>query len=240
MFMDYRPCPDLTEPPQPPADTPDMIEAARAVERGERHGRMLARLAEIGMELAEDLAERARAEKEADIADVAGAFAKIAQAVRRTIALEAHLGEGVGARRTGLIAERASRRAAAGAAHHEAKDRAIRAAVEDAIIDTFAADEPDESIDELTCDMEELLCEADDFSDYLQRPVGETVARLCQALGLDPRWAIEGGEGWVVKSPPFCLLSGRVGRETRGAAAEPSAPKPPPLKRPRSSAALPP
>ncbi len=39
-----------------------------------------------------------------------GTFAKIAQAVRRTIALEAHLSEGVGVQRTGLMAERASGR----------------------------------------------------------------------------------------------------------------------------------
>ncbi len=176
-----------------------MIEAAAALERGERHTRMLARLAQIGMELAEALAKRAN---ETDGADAASAFAKIAQAVRRTIALEVHLSEGLGVKRAHLIAERASGHSAARAVHKEAKDDAIHDAVTDAISEAFEDDQPAYA-DELTADIGELLADADDFPDYLQRPVGETVAKLCVIFGLDPQWAVQQDEGWVVKRPPF-------------------------------------
>ena len=102
--------------PIPPADTEAetaaMAETASAVERGERHLRMLAELAEIGMRLARSLGQLmdARVERElkGEVApgrseDAAAAFDKMAQTVRRTAALEARLAEGVKAHREGLF-----------------------------------------------------------------------------------------------------------------------------------------
>ena len=71
--------------------------------RAERQGEMLQALAEIGLELAREVADLARRRmieaRESGWdhglpADPGAAFARLAQSVRRSIALEAHLREG--------------------------------------------------------------------------------------------------------------------------------------------------
>ena len=65
--------------------------------RAERHAAaVLERLAEIGMEIAEALAAQVT---KTPTADLAAAYAKVAQAVRRTLALEAHLEKELTARK---------------------------------------------------------------------------------------------------------------------------------------------
>ena len=61
-------------------------------EMGERHGRMLARLAELGMSLAERLhADALSADTPAEAADAAKAFHTVSRTVRQSVALEARL-----------------------------------------------------------------------------------------------------------------------------------------------------
>lgn len=220
--MAYQPCPDLIYIPEPPAETPDMVEDAAAVARAERQGRMLARLAELGMELAEAVV--AQGVKEG-AAEAAGAFAKLAQAVRRTIALEAHVAEELGRRRGSLGEKRAARREKARADHEEAKTEAIEMCISDAVdsrLDEVGeTDEPNENGDigeALRAAADEWLTCSGEFDGYLQRPVGETVARLCEALGLDPDWSVETEAGWRVKILPFSLPpSSRVPPPPKGA-----------------------
>ena len=171
---------------------------------------MLAELAEIGMGLARSLGELAQArierEKKAEEAparseDAAAAFDRMSQTVRRTLALEARLAAGVKARREGLFAERAERRATRSAAHKTAVDDAIV----DGLHDAYAADCPDAEYhdlsDRLMEDAREYLGDADEMRGYLDRPVGETVARLCAAMGLDPEACASDGETWRVRRP---------------------------------------
>ena len=202
--------------PIPPADTEvDTTATAQtvgAIERGERHLKMLAELGEIGMRLARSLGQlvdtRVERELKNEVApgrseDAAAAFDKMAQTVRRTAALEAMLAAGVKARREGLITERAERRAARLAAH--------RAAVGDEIIeglhDAWAATCPDaeynDVADRLLDDAREYLDDADEMRGYLDRPIGETVAKLCAAMGLDPDACESDGETWRVRRPPL-------------------------------------
>ena len=206
--------------PIPPADadtdTAAMAEAAISVERGERHLRMLAELTEIGMRLARSLGEltQARIEREltkddapARSEDAAGAFDKMAQTIRRTAALEAKLAEGVKAGRAGLFTERAERRATRSAAHENAVKDAITEGLHDAYAATCPDAEYNDLADRLLEDAREYLGDADEMRGYLDRPVGETVAKLCAALGLDPE-ACElasepGGETWIVRRPPL-------------------------------------
>jgi hypothetical protein len=201
--------------PIPPDDadihTAAMAETVGAIERGERHLRMLAELSEIGMGLARSLGELAQTridrEKKADddaparSEDAAAAFDKMSQTVRRTLALEARLAAGVKARRETLIGERAERRATRSAAHKTAVDDAIIAGLHDA----YAADCPDAEYNELSErlmeDAREYLEDADEMRGYLDRPVGETVARLCAAMGLDPEACEPDGETWRVRRP---------------------------------------
>ena len=202
--------------PIPPADadtdTAAMAETARDVERGERHLAMLAELAEIGMGLARSLGELAQArierEKKADepparSEDAAAAFDKMAQTVRRTLALEASLAAGVKARRETLITERAERRTASRAAHVTAVGDAIVEGLHDAYAATCPDAEYNDLADRLLDDAYEYLGDADEMRGYLDRPIGETVVRLCAAMGLDPDACESDGETWRVRRPPL-------------------------------------
>ena len=209
--MLHRALLDPTPPADADVDTAAMAESAGVIERGERHLRMLAELSEIGMRLARTLGELvgARAERElkGEVAsgrseDAAAAFDKMAQTVRRTAALEAQLAEGVKVRREGLITQRAERRATLDAAHKSAKSEAILYGLHDA----YAASTPDaeyqEQVERLMEDVQEYLGDPDEMRGYLDRPVGETVARLCAAMGLDPEACESDGETWRVRRPP--------------------------------------
>ena len=195
--MHYGACPDRMEEPAPPAETPAMAEAAASVERGERQRAMLARLAELGMALAERIVEQTTGE---GAAEAGAAFAKVAQAVRRTLALETHLAEGLGGKRADLATQRAERRAKARSDHACDKTAAVIEAVSDAARERHGDTEAAERLIE---EAEDLLDLGDEYREYLQRPVGETIVRLCATLALDPEWVIRSGAGWLVKTPPI-------------------------------------
>jgi hypothetical protein len=210
--MLYRSLPDLPPPSEADLDTAAMAASEASIERAERHLRILARLTDIAMNLAEGLGRKAEAHIEAtatpsDAAPKSGddpniAFGKMAQTVRRTIALEARLAAGVKAGRDSLIAERAARRATLGEAHQAAKTDTIL----DGLHDAYAASSPEaeyeERVDTLMEDAREHLLDADDLRDWLDRPVGETVARLCAALGLDPDACAVEDDAWRIRRPP--------------------------------------
>lgn len=209
--MFYRACPDLTPPADADLDDPATVEAAAAVEQGERDLAMLSRLADIGMDLAESLGAYARARLAAATAegnslgpteDPTAPFNRIAQTVRRTLALRAKLARDLRTGRTELHTDRAARRAKADEDHRAAK----RAAIERGFKDALAEDHPDRDDATSECllmDMDELLADADEFRDFLDRPVGETIARLCATLGLDPALCVTDGAAWKVRRDPF-------------------------------------
>ena len=105
-------------------------------------------------------------------------------------------------RREGLITQRAERRATLDAAHESAKTEAIVYGLHDA----YAASTPDaeyqEQVERLMEDAQEYLGDADEMRGYLDRPVGETVKKLCAAMGLDPDACVPDGETWRVRRPP--------------------------------------
>ena len=121
-------CPDPKPPTDADIDTPAMIEDAAAIERGERHLRILAELADLGMQLVRAIVRDATSEPAASTndetrkdggkaageapkaADSDRAYATVALAVRRTLALEAHLTKEVKTRGAGLQTQRAKRR----------------------------------------------------------------------------------------------------------------------------------
>ena len=118
--MTYRLCPDESWLAFAMIDTPEMVETEAVVECGERHLKLLAELADLGMELARKIVQNAAIPIEATSgdgdarkppADPAKAFSTIAQAVRRTVALEARLAEEVKTLRGGLLAKRTERSA---------------------------------------------------------------------------------------------------------------------------------
>jgi hypothetical protein len=218
--MRYRPVPTPRPVPEADLDTPEMIEAARAAERDEHDVRVLAEVVEIGMRLmrAHEACATARLARLAGDGaapnpgeDPTAAFSKIAQTIRRTIALKAQLGEGIRARRAGLLAERAAR------AHQraEAHEDAVRDTIEMALSEAHDADLPPPEADleadpdtpepreierrEMLDDAELLLEDVEVYGDWMSRPVGETVARLCVALGLAPDSCVKRGDAWWVR-----------------------------------------
>ena len=139
--MRYR----LITTPLPPTeadiDTPEMIEAAVAAGRDEHDVRVLTDVIEIGMRLM--LAQEAYAAARLAALAAAGAalnpgedptaaYSKIAQTVRRTVALKKQLGEEIKTRRSGLLAERAVRRAKRAGDHAEAVKDQIDMALSEA------------------------------------------------------------------------------------------------------------
>ena len=194
----YRPYPDLTDCP-PPTDTAEIIETELSITRAERHAAVLARLTEIGMELAEALLVQA---KEAPAADLAVAYAKIAQTVRRTIALEAHLEKGLTDRKESLRAQRWKRQVEVESKHDSQRRSALLDGMSGAVAERFPDDDDEVHFARLA-DAERLLEEDDELDGYLDQPIGEVIARLCQALGLDPDWAVERDGEWFVKQPDF-------------------------------------
>jgi hypothetical protein len=174
-----------------------MAEAAAAGDRAAWHVKILGEAAEIGLALTRSLGELALARVEAaktdnralaphDVTTLA-ALDKATQTLRRTVALRDKLDGQAAARREGLQAERVRRRAEGAAAHESAKTETVL----DGLADAYAAQTTDaeyiDHIDNLMEDAESYLddADADEFRGWLDRPVGETVARLCAAVKLD-------------------------------------------------------
>ena len=163
-----------------------------------RHLEMLAELAELGMELAREVATLAKSRiVEARESgwdgglpkDPGAPFARLAQSVRRTIALDAALRDGAGALakgRGGLFAP---------------PDRGIDlhprfALWEDEVVATPTrpgAPEPRETVERplsvgaiLADDLGRALDDRERLIETPRRPTPELIAELCRALGLDP------------------------------------------------------
>ncbi len=66
----------------------------------------------------------------------------------------------------------------------------------------------------LISEMHEQLDDGDEFRDFLDRPVGETVSRLCRALGVDCGLCVPDGDGWKVRRAPFPTEKALMGRSS--------------------------
>jgi hypothetical protein len=210
--MLHRDLQDPIPPADTDAETAAAAETAIAIGRGRRRLEMLAELAELSMGLARSLSElvEARVEHEKKSADApphskdaAAAFDKMAQTVRRTLALEAKLDAEVWARREQRITAGAARRAARATAHQTAVKDAIIEGLHDAYAADCCDDEYHELAERLLDDAHEYLDDADEMRGYLDRPIGETVAKLCAAMGLDPDACEPDGETWRIRRPPL-------------------------------------
>ena len=210
--MTYRSLPDPNELRDVDVETPEMVQNARLVECGERQLRMLQRMAEVGISLVERLGQISMSGAEpasgegaapatipATINDIAGAYTKLTQSLRRTLAMEARLAEDIKARRLGVVASRNKQ--------HAEKIKVIEDVVsqniEYALTKAIRRERPDsdrETSERLLLDMFERLDDSEEFEDYRERPPGETVAKLCAAFGLDPEFCIQDDdETWMIR-----------------------------------------
>jgi hypothetical protein len=188
---------DMDLPPLPhsePAAEPD-ARLARQLE-------MLADLAEIGLALSRAIADHAR-RKLADSAEgwafrlpinPGADFAKIAQCVRRTIALEVHLREGKAMARAGLFAAPDG-----GINLHPAMTPALRPKPADRSPAEASPREPRETI---AGDLGRLLDDRERLLEYPVAPTAPIIGKICEGAGLDPRRLAREDGVCMVKADP--------------------------------------
>ena len=204
----------MIPPTHSPLSSPAVNEAALALggggcaggaERTGRHLRMLAELAEIGMDLARHvrlqalgLAEAAESGAEVALpeaapspvnargglgADLGLVFSRVARAVRQTVALEARLASDALERVQGRAQREAAAEARLAASERtrvrRQKDR-VRGLVEAAI----SAEAEGRDGENLRLDLDERLEDPDVEAELGWRPIGVIVAAICDDLGI--------------------------------------------------------
>ncbi len=199
-----------------------------AIHRAERRLRDLERLTRIGMDISEALHDRvltegvAAAEAAVNSAAVDGsaksaaqqsprfdptdAFAKISRTVRLTINLETKADEALRALQSGQFLARETRKAErkqrqkAGVRQRFDAARAIIDNRVSAVIDRESLNEAD--FCELMEALDERFGEDDAYLDIEDRPLRQTVERLCKDLGLSPDWSRWIGDDWIADDGP--------------------------------------
>ncbi|MGZ3375245.1 MAG: hypothetical protein ACXU8S_01485 [Phenylobacterium sp.] len=159
----------------------------------------LRELAEIGMRLARRVV--AAAEAGETVGDAALTYARIARAVRQTLALEARLeGEALEGRRRAEAerqtaqAQAAALRAEAASAPTRERRRLVSRAVNRAI---EHEGEAGERMDYLQDRLLDVLNDREDDEDFLNLPIGELVAMICKDLNVDFDATLWEDETWA-------------------------------------------
>ncbi len=195
---DASPAPETAEPPDP---APDLGQ-----DWTQRHLRMLERAGEMMMELAEVLQRRALEQAAADVvgegaaaADKAlavtvGGIERVHRSLRRIIALETHIAEGVLARRLKAQIERAERAQARGLRIGERKR-----AVHDAVTLVAMEDRSERETERLFDAISDWIDTAADETFADERAVGEIVAGACRDLGLPIDLSLWTHEAWAIE-----------------------------------------
>lgn len=202
-----------------PVETgPSALDRAHAVTQ--RQIDVLSELSEMGLEIARGVKQRALEPAEDSPkaqADWCQVFARVARAVRVTLALQSKLLKELvniedaragraKLRQADTARERHSAERLRVFERHDQVDtligRAIRAEYSDR-----------ERVERLADAARERLMEEDD-EDLLDRPIGELVERICKDLGLTPDWAAWAAEPWAIEeaatgdpSSPFVRLA---------------------------------
>jgi len=161
-----------------PSTPPKTTRGDPARERHERQLRMLAELADIGLELARTVVEQAATSFSGDEVLT---YSRLARAVRQTTALEAELDADWQTREQQDAAKPASRPAAPrdrmrGEKYHV--KRLVEAAIK--------AQANARDAEALLLDLDERLDDPDIEAKLGRRPVSEIVATICRELGLTP------------------------------------------------------
>ena len=179
---------DLANPDQDPV-----------VLRAERRLALLEELAEIGMEIARSLKPGAEAEEtQSPSREPAAAFAQVSRAIRLTLALEAKTEAALIDWRSGAPDRREAAEAEAKACRARRKDR-----IEHLVLTAVAAEALDDAeFGDLYEALDERLEWDEAYADCVDRPLRETVERLCRDLQLSPDWTRWEDEGWSEADPP--------------------------------------
>ena len=194
----------------PPDATLPPISAADPQDRQSRHGmrmRLLEIAAERGIELLDQVRDRAREGKEEE--NLGLTYARITKALRQTLMLHAKFEEDADKSVEQKEAEAAAARAAEAqrAAQAEAGrkavqkrhvKRAVKLAMDVAFDAAEARGEPSFDYAELHVDLHERLDDYDEYSDFGRLPVGAVVENICCVLGIEFDPALWEDEPWAV------------------------------------------
>jgi hypothetical protein len=191
----------------PLSDAPPDAPPAAASSRAEAlaHGlveprlALLGRLAEAGVEIAEQLQKQAKGEAEPAAAqgDIGLAYARVSRAVRLSLALQSRLiddlkalEDGATRRAAEIEAERDERRA-------ELED-VRRSRVQTVIARVIEAQQSDaDAVEALLEDSAERLDDGDRYDELLSRPFSEIIDVICRDIGVTPDWSRLSQEGWA-------------------------------------------
>jgi hypothetical protein len=189
--------PNPAPEPQVPADeAPDP-----SVLRAERQLRVLEEATEICMKLLRAVEPGDSVAGSAKGKDLADALGTITRALRLTVALEHKIDADLRDLKAGIVQEKEEERtrtAKSRKAAVEAREYKVRALV----IEAAEAEIDDvEAFQQLFEALEERLGEDEAYEGFGERPLGETVERLCADLKLNPDWRHWDGQGWIRNGP---------------------------------------
>lgn len=189
-----------------------------------RHAAVLKRLTEIGMKLAEQLSVQAD-DPDADGAELALRFTRVARAVRQSVALEAQLLEQA---RDHLARAQAAyarnmppwEKLGLTQAEYDSSKRAANRQFETEMIvgRAIKRDPRDRLHDNLRADFHERLLDAADEDLFASdATLAEIIAGICSDLGLSPDWEDWSGKDWGALDPRtrVALKDGPSGRPSR-------------------------
>jgi hypothetical protein len=228
-------------PPAEPADADPLPERAGGcacgaapamAARAARRLKTLEELAEIGMDIARVLQRRVLDEAASDAGAAQSAdnslglaFARVARAVRQTVALEDKLDRPRQAPVLTPEAERAAFLADLAQSPEIARLRVVihRDEVRAKVEQVIAGEADGTDAEKLLADLEERLDDDEAGEDFTDRPIGELVAAICRDLGLTPDWRLWRNETWAIeeasaKSPDAGRAARRAGRSWPDAA----------------------
>jgi hypothetical protein len=163
---------------QPISHSPELPALGpQAVERRVRHLRILAELADIGMELVQRVRLQVLEEEVSPGVDPVLAFDRLAKAVRQTVALEAKVAAG------GFdTPSPVSRRAAPSEGAYRLWDSRLKAKVR--VKEAIASGAEPGDAEDLLRDLNERLDDPEYGDEMPDRPIGMAVALICGALGV--------------------------------------------------------
>jgi hypothetical protein len=166
---------------------PDPAEA-----RAQHRFVVLRELTDLGMGIARDVRRQAAepAAPGAPPVDFGLQFARIARAVRQTVALEARLDEERRVRREAAEAERLLETRLRG---QRRKNQVGN------IIEHMLDSESESDAERLSDSLHERLADIDDC-DFADRPLGEIVAAICKGLGVTIDWALWEDQPWAAEA----------------------------------------
>jgi hypothetical protein len=182
--------------------------------RFERRLEMLADLADIGLDLARAVAVHIKAQMvKADERwatplpkDPSEAFARLAQTVRRTLALEVYLRQGLEAGRGGLFAGPPGRGIDLCGIDPNPPLKVVAAARRDSESPIESSMESGPRPESLQRDLGRLLDEPERLLEVPCGPTDTLIAGLCAELGLDLRRLRFENGAWIVKAEPDAPL----------------------------------